>query len=276
MNVSSKYYRWYLNIIQRSIEENRIKGQGIYYEAHHIVPLSLGGIDNLENIVLLTGKEHVICHHLLTKFTDGKDKAKMYYAFWSLVNGWGKYRDGMKLTARQYSNLKEEISKQISTQNSGKTPPILSNENREKFRRRMSEKNPMKGLYGKENPNFGRKRPGIGGRKKGTKWSDVEREKHMKVRSRPGYYDYFSNPERSKKISESQKGRKGTSTGTVWYNDGTKEFQGVLVPDGFVKGRLITNKSKKGLKWFNNGLINKQYREGSQPKGFLHGRINKK
>lgn len=38
-----------------------------YYEVHHILPRSLGGKNNSENLVRLTPKEHYTCHLLLTK-----------------------------------------------------------------------------------------------------------------------------------------------------------------------------------------------------------------
>jgi hypothetical protein len=277
MNTKNKYYRWYTSIIQKAQKEHRKKGKGVYYEAHHVIPLSLGGPDVSDNVVLLTAKEHGVCHHLLIKFTEGEDRSKMFYAFWSLVNGWGKHRDGHRITVRQYAILKKEISKQISILNSGRTHAPMSEENKEKARIRMQgENNPMRKMTGINNPNFGKKRPGIGGRKRGTGWSSSERQKQMNIRSEPGYYNFLSDPERGRKISQAQKGRKGTSTGTVWYNDGTKEFQGYSIPPGFNKGRLITNNSKKGLKWFNNGIENRQFREGTQPKGYINGRISKK
>ena len=277
MITTSKYYRWYMSIIHRAKKENRKKRKGTYYEAHHIVPLSLGGPDTQDNIVLLTAKEHGTCHHLLTKFTLGVDKSKMFYAFWSLVNGWGKHRDSHRITMRQYAILKEEIAKQISILNSGRINPPMTEYNKEKARIRMQgENNPMNKLTGSNHPNFGKKRPGIGGRKSGTKWSEAERHTQMTTRSKPGYYDFLSNPERRRKISAAQQGRVGTSTGTIWYNDGIKEFQGYSVPDGFTKGRLITNNNKKGLRWFNNGIETRQFKDGEQPKGFIHGRISKK
>lgn len=124
--------------------------------------------------------------------------------------------------------------------------------------------------------NKGLKLPGHGGRKKGTKWTEEERINHMITRSNPEYYAYLKCPERGKKISKAQRGRKGTSTGKVWYNDGYREFYGDTIPIGFNVGRLITNSSKKGLKWYNNGIFNRQFREGDVPKDFIHGRITKK
>jgi len=65
------YQRIYDSIIERAKSENRIKLRKnqrgyVYYENHHILPRCLGGGDNEENLVLLTAKEHYICHKLLT------------------------------------------------------------------------------------------------------------------------------------------------------------------------------------------------------------------
>lgn len=270
----NKYYNWYNAIIKKASSENRVKGSGIYYEIHHIIPKALGGSDSKKNLVLLTAKEHLTCHHLLTKFTTGVDKSKMNYAYWSLINGWGNHRKKVKITARQYETLKKQIAEQISNNNKGRKGTPCSPENREAARHRMlGDKNPMR----RGTPhNKGVKRPGIGGRKKGYTWTKAEREAHLMARSKPGHYDYLKDPERCKKISESQKGRPGTSTGTIWCNDGFKEYQVIEVPLGFKKGRLITNSSKIGMKWFNDGTKNKQFREGEEPEGFKRGRLSKK
>ena len=58
-----KYYEF---IINRAKFENRKKFCGIYYENHHILPRCLGGLTVKENLVLLTAKEHFVCHKLLT------------------------------------------------------------------------------------------------------------------------------------------------------------------------------------------------------------------
>lgn len=270
---NNKYHVWYMAIVNNAIFSNRKKNDGVYYEMHHIIPKSLGGTDDIHNLVLLTAKEHVICHHLLTKFTNGKDKSKMLYAYWSLINGWGEKRRPHRVTPRQYEALREEVAKLISQNNTGRVGIPCSDENREAARKRMLEKNPMKNSI----PwNKGLKSPGSGGRKKGSKWSEEERQRQLEIRSQPGYYDFLKNPERGKKISDSQRGRVGSSTGTIWCNDGTSEYQVTEIPVGMNKGRLISNAAKIGLRWFNNGEINKQYRDGHQPEGFIHGKISKK
>jgi hypothetical protein len=61
----------YRCIIKSSQNKNRKKLKKtdieyIYYENHHINPRCLGGTDEKENLVLLTSKEHFVCHKLLT------------------------------------------------------------------------------------------------------------------------------------------------------------------------------------------------------------------
>jgi hypothetical protein len=99
----------------------------------------------------------------------------------------------------------------------------------------IGENNPM---FGKPAPNRGVKRPGVGGRKKGTKWSDKERAMQLELRSKPGHYDYLKDPARAKKISESKKGSKGTTTGRKWYNNGIKQVLANECPIGFINGRI--------------------------------------
>lgn len=54
-----------------------------YVEKHHIVPRSLGGSNNKENIVKLTAREHFLCHYLLAKmYSKGSvEWYKMNHAF---------------------------------------------------------------------------------------------------------------------------------------------------------------------------------------------------
>jgi hypothetical protein len=68
------YQKVYESIIQKAKYENRIKHNGIYYENHHIIPKCLGGTDDKENLVLLTAKEHYVCHKLLTYIYKGNRK----------------------------------------------------------------------------------------------------------------------------------------------------------------------------------------------------------
>jgi hypothetical protein len=80
---NNKYTKWYNLIVQNA--QNRTTDLS-YFERHHIVPKSLGGTNNKENLVMLTAREHFVCHLLLTKMLSGDSKRKMIYAFWQLSN----------------------------------------------------------------------------------------------------------------------------------------------------------------------------------------------
>ena len=72
----NKYSKWYFSIIENA----KVRDSIGYVERHHIIPKSLGGSNNIDNIVRLYPKEHFICHWLLTKITNGPDYHKMLYA----------------------------------------------------------------------------------------------------------------------------------------------------------------------------------------------------
>lgn len=75
------YVRIYKNIISNAKKQHREKGKQVYYEKHHIMPDFMfkrrcrkgpkghleGDPNERSNIVLLTPKEHFLCHFLLYK-----------------------------------------------------------------------------------------------------------------------------------------------------------------------------------------------------------------
>lgn len=83
MFIDNKYKRIYFQLIDRALSEERIRSIDIYYENHHILPRCLGGLNNTENLVLLTAREHFIAHHLLIKVNNSK---KLKFAFWAMCN----------------------------------------------------------------------------------------------------------------------------------------------------------------------------------------------
>lgn len=78
----SKYQRWYDELMDRA---GRRTIPSCYTERHHIVPKSLGGPDDLPNLVTLTYREHFIAHWLLTKFKTGGDLRKMQRALFAMT-----------------------------------------------------------------------------------------------------------------------------------------------------------------------------------------------
>lgn len=80
------YKKHYEQLIESRRSLNRKKGDGNYYEKHHIIPKCCNGSNDKENLVLLTFKEHFIAHLLLTRMYDGELKRKMFYALWRMVS----------------------------------------------------------------------------------------------------------------------------------------------------------------------------------------------
>ena len=103
----NKYNTWYQNITERA--KNR--HLNTYTESHHIIPRSLGGNDNPENIVNLTAREHFVCHWLLVKMTTGKDHHKMLNALRMMrAENPRQQRYETKITARVYESIKKEYA----------------------------------------------------------------------------------------------------------------------------------------------------------------------
>jgi hypothetical protein len=116
-----KYTRWYNHIVERA----RYRIIEDYTETHHIKPRSLGGSDEIDNLVALTAREHFICHWLLTKMTTGEDRYKMLNALRMMrAEKHGQQRYETKITARVYENIKQEYARLQSEKVSGENNPM--------------------------------------------------------------------------------------------------------------------------------------------------------
>lgn len=134
--INNKYKVWHDNIIARG--KNRVLTG--YKEKHHIIPKSLGGKDNQENLVELTAREHFIVHMLLCKFTVGQAKYKMLYSFNAMSTmRYGKRK--YKLHSRTAGVLRKEFYQSL------------------KGRKDSPETKLKKSLAfrGEKNPNYGKK-----------------------------------------------------------------------------------------------------------------------
>lgn len=109
MYLSNKYTVWYFNIINRAQERELSR----YHEKHHIIPKSLGGDNSKSNLVKLTAREHLICHLLLTKMTEGKSNHKMVRAMF-LMSTRGK------INSRLYETLRTTYSENRKIEQCGK------------------------------------------------------------------------------------------------------------------------------------------------------------
>lgn len=116
------YQRIYDQIIDRAKKENRQKVKdGAYYEAHHLVPRCMGGEGKVtqwkthSNIVLLTGREHFMCHLLLSEIYP--ESRELQFAIWAMVNQTSNKNQQRqyKVSGRLYQRLK--IQAALNTQN---------------------------------------------------------------------------------------------------------------------------------------------------------------
>jgi hypothetical protein len=163
--INNKYTNWYYSLILSAKERHSITG---YTEKHHIIPRSMGGSDDPDNLVILTAKEHFVCHLLLTKMTTGLHKRSMAYAAWQMthINERPRYRISSKI----YELLRTTLSQSYKGT----------------FDRR-----------GKKNPFYGKKHT----------TDTIERQSIIKTGVKNPNYGVIQKPEWNKKKSDSQKGR---------------------------------------------------------------------
>lgn len=114
------YNKIYDQIIERARIARRKKYKGEYFEEHHITPISLGGDNSKENRVLLTAREHFICHKLLV-FIYPYHRG-LFNALWMMMNIKLDGRD-YKISSREYELCRIEVSKMCSERFSGDKNP---------------------------------------------------------------------------------------------------------------------------------------------------------
>lgn len=125
-----KYTNWYQKLILTRKE--RILPFGTYVEKHHIRPRSLGGSNDIDNLISLLPREHFIAHLLLARMHCGKDGMKMVHALRRMLTGGNGNR--YIPNSRIYSLIRTLSMLKCSGEN-----------------------NPMHGRTGEKHPSYGRK-----------------------------------------------------------------------------------------------------------------------
>lgn len=144
--LENKYTNLYFSIVELAKAKNRIKQVGDGLQTHHIVPRCMGGNDSDANLVVLTYKEHRLCHKLLIKMTDKEYKHKMMYAYLLF----DKTYDTSNMQSPQIYCTEESYQKMVETRKRkgsykrGKDNVFSSPEIIEQVRNRMLTNNPMK------------------------------------------------------------------------------------------------------------------------------------
>jgi hypothetical protein len=110
--IANRYTRIYYSIIERA--RLRTLSENIYKEKHHIIPRCMGGSNEPQNIVSLTFKEHLFCHKLLVRMTEGPTKGKLSFAVLLMAKE--------KANNRIYASIKENARDYAKEHNKGKLP----------------------------------------------------------------------------------------------------------------------------------------------------------
>lgn len=199
------YRKLYMRIIFSAKQQERKKGQGIYYELHHILPKSLFPLwaKRKDNLVLLTAKEHFFCHQLLTKIYPTK---QMFLALWKLCS------DGQNnvCSPSEYEKIKLQCIKNKSFNTfKGKTH---TEEVRNKIRASK---------IGSNNPSYGKH------------WYTNGEINILSKACPKGFYKGVTVDEETKKKCAHTK-----NIGKHWFNDGKNEVYTDICPEGYSFGRI--------------------------------------
>ena len=147
MYLHNKYTITNYNII----EQAQSRTLDCYTENHHIIPKSLGGSNDSDNLVALTAREHFLCHWLLTKMTEGMDKAKMWKALHMMCNI-NEHQERYIVPSRLYEVIRIKAakahSKRLKGRFTGEDNPFYGKTHSDDTKRKISEKN-----KGKEHSN---------------------------------------------------------------------------------------------------------------------------
>lgn len=102
----NKYTKTYFKIIENSAKKD-FSDTKERLEKHHIIPRSMGGTDNDDNLVFLTLREHYVVHWLLTKMCqEDLHVAKMKTAFMLMCSR--ALNGGVRVPSRVYARIKSE------------------------------------------------------------------------------------------------------------------------------------------------------------------------
>lgn len=166
----------YFAIIKKAIAENRKKGQGVYYERHHIIPTSFG---KKSTTVLLTAEEHYKAHRYLAESFKLHPiyGQKMLWAFHRMT-----YNNDRKISEQEYVEARQLLM-------------VLWKRNKtDSFKNAMSIK-----MQGNKN--------GVGG-KKNWKPTEETRKKYseLAIKRQTGKVGLLSNASKGAVIYQSEDG----------------------------------------------------------------------
>ena len=239
----------YIEIISYAQQECELglrkKGNGNYYECHHILPRSI--FPKFKrckfNLVLLTATEHYECHKLLVNIFPGNSMRFALHAFWTRPNS------DYKISAEEYARLREDYANLLKERisNGSMIPVGYYSKNKHWFN------NGSVNVFTYECPK---------GFVNGRLFSDEHRSNmSIAAKSRPPITE-----EHRKHQSESHKGKtvgkENGSFGKHWYTNGKENTLAFECPEGFRLGKFVSQETANKIKcgkvktkkhWYTNG-----------------------
>lgn len=229
MFIDNKYSKYYFRIIDYR-KSNPAVG---YVEKHHIIPKSLGGTNKKENIVVLSAREHFICHRLLVKMTTGREKMKMSYAVRCLVNRENVHQQRYKINSRTYAAIISTTKNIISEYQSGENNPYYGKKHSEEVRAKMRAKRALQ-----EPPNLGKNFQHTAETKEKLRQANKKQfEDPMQIEMRKTRtLEQMKDPDRRYAAGNGKRGKK-------WYYCPVTKKCSTFFPDnvplGYIEGRII-------------------------------------
>lgn len=148
MFISNEHTKRYYEIIQianlrapGNLSRRSAKAIVGYVERHHVLPKSLGGTNDVKNLVWLTADEHLEVHLLLVKMVQNKEQLrKMHSAAVRMCNP--QSRTQQRSFDKNYDNIRKECARLHSEfmkgKNSGNRNPFFNKKHSEKSKQLIS------------------------------------------------------------------------------------------------------------------------------------------
>lgn len=228
--IPNKYTITYYRIVNRSFSEQRKRSDDTRYEAHHVIPKSIGGSDERCNIVLLTPREHYVCHRLLPKMVSSKlHYHKMMHALWCMINGNGRSKR-YSPNSKTFQRIREEVSNIKSKRMTGDGNHFFGKNHSAEAKSSISKNNGSKREEVKQK--LRGPRPNFMPHNHFTGWSN-----EMKVKLSAANLGNTHSKETKLKMSESRKGK-------MWIKKAGEKSKHIFPADlesyissGWVRGR---------------------------------------
>ena len=275
MFIENKYKTVYDAIVTRA----KLRSSEVEGEWHHIIPRSMGGSNEQENLVKLTYREHLIVHKLLIKFTEGANKRKMSLALHLMLSSnpsidrnshQYQYARKMFIDARTGTTQSDECKRKIGEAHAGRKLPEST-----KAKLSVANKGRRAGIPISEEHKQ-KISNALLGHKKDADWvNKVNRNPEKIAKTADAHRGMKRSEEAKEKMRVAKIGYVPWTTGKVWAHNPTTGEVGMFssVPEGWNRGKGRTE-PLTGRQWIHNPLTGqiKAFSGGELPDGFKMGR----